>query len=994
MQASVRLSERKIVTILFADIQGSMALTAELDPEQIDEIFSRTIGKMRQAVNRYGGIVNRAAGDGIMAMFGAPLASEHHAQQACHAALAILKDAQDEGTEGSDPIRVRVGVHSGEVVVRDLIGDMATHYEAMGQAVSIAARMEQMASAGHALLSPETKRLAGDAIRTQSLGLQTVKGVAQPLELFELVAISADRDRVHSLSPNAGLFVGRETEVDLLTRALSDAVAGNGGVVVVRGEAGSGKTRLIEEFLRRSQPIQPVVVRGYTRSFGQRGYQLIIGILERWFGISVADSAEEVQEKIKAGVAAALFSPSLGSHQPATVQALLALFDLAAADSSWLALDPVERRNRIASAVCELFRHAFEGVPLIVVAEDLHWADSDSLHVLGKLAGTARAGRMLLLMTLRDDDKSVGTDLFGAAHCNLRSLNHHEARDLLRGYLIASEDMSTFEESLIAHTGGNPLFIEECLYSLSETGHLQREGARFRYTKPLGYLGLPTTIRALISARVDRLAPAEKDTLEAAAVIGLAVRRDVLVSVAAQDNAVLDRTLESLCKARFLGLGDPQTNTNEYRFHHSLTREAVYHGILLRHRRDMHGKVVAAIEWLDRPRILEYAEALAAHSKRAEDWPRATHYLRQSAKKAVARSSNRAAVDFLNDALVTVERLIEGRQKTLALVDVLMELRYPLFKLGDLSGVSRVLARAGAIVVTLDDHRRLSLLHAYQSHLAWMVGDSLSALKEARASSKVAELIPDRSLAVRARFQEGMVLTNRGEYAEGLAAISELLDHITAGFGAGTYPDASMATIAHSYMARAFAEIGDFDQARRHAEASHELAEVIADPFSQVFAAMAIGFVRLSLGEHEVAIMWLERSRQSAIQAETEYLLALPAGFLGMAYVAAGQAERAVSLLEEAISHANSIGFFGNQPYRLAALGRAYFAMGRIDDALNMATDALRQACTRGEIYAQAIALHVLAEATHRSSPRDSQGYLDSALELSERYGLAPVNHP
>ena len=230
------------MTIMFADIRGSVALTSGMDPERVDEVLSATIGKMMRAVDRYGGTVNRVSGDGIMAIFGAPLAHEHHAEQACHAALAILQDAQSDAADGLGPVRIRVGLHSGEVVMRDLVANSTAYYEAMGLAVSVAARMEQAAEAGRVVISPQTRRLAGDAVEVRSLGLQPVKGLEQPMELFELQAIATARQHAHHLQwDSTSRFVGRKAELSKLTQALHIALAGAGGAVAVRGEAGSGK---------------------------------------------------------------------------------------------------------------------------------------------------------------------------------------------------------------------------------------------------------------------------------------------------------------------------------------------------------------------------------------------------------------------------------------------------------------------------------------------------------------------------------------------------------------------------------------------------------------------------------------------------------------------------------------------------------------------------------------------------------------------------------
>ena len=572
-------------------------------------------------------------------------------------------------------------------------------------------------------------------------------------------------------------------------------------------------------------------------------------------------------------------------------------------------------------------------------------------------------------------------------------MNQAEATELLRSHLIVDPLTQSLEERLISHTGGNPLFIEECLISLSETGDLHREGSRFRLIRPVTAVELPLTVRALISARVDRLAPIEKDILQAAAVVGQRVPHDILASVVQHEAAVLNEALQSLCGGQFLVSSPPQAEV-EYEFRHALTRDAVYHSMLLRQRRKMHGNVVAAIERLHKHRIMEYSESLADHAQRAEDWPRAVTYLRQSANKATARNSNRAALQFLIEALAAAESLPDGPNKLPTVIDVLLQHRYPLFKLGELAEVSRILSRAADMMHALDDPGRLSLLHAYRSHILWVNGESLRALEESRASTAAAARMKDKGLEVRARFQEGMVLTYRGDYAAGIPALSELLEHIVAGFAAGAYPDASMAVTAQSYLARAHAEIGNFDRARHYVDSAIELADTMANTFSQAFAALSAGFLHLSLGDLQAAIAHLERAREKSIEAETEYLVPLPTGFLGMAYVMAGQADRAIVLLEDAIRQADRIGFRAGQPYRLAALARAYLATGRTDDALRVATEARRLASYQGEVFGLAIALCALAEIARQATPAgssDAQDYLQRALELARTHGLAPI---
>jgi class 3 adenylate cyclase/tetratricopeptide (TPR) repeat protein len=987
--------ERKIATILFADIQGSLALIAGMDPERVDEVLSEVIGEMRREVRRYGGTVNRVAGDGIMAIFGAPLAQEHHAKQACHAALAILANVQRDAGGDIGPIRVRVGLHSGEVVVRHLANDTSTNYEAMGEVVSIAARMEQAAEPGTAIISDVTRWLAGDDFVLRSQGVQPIKGLAHPMELFELIALRPlhEQGRRASLA-TASPFVGRRPQLADLLSAWQQALAGNSRAIAIVGEAGAGKSRLVHEFLLRLDEMRPLVVRGQTQSFGQRGYQLIISMMQAWLGIAAGDGETTVKEKIAAGAAATATQGGSGDSEQAIAQALTALCNPARPDPAWLVLDPTERRNRIAIAVCTVLCQLSRVTPLVIVAEDLHWADPDSIHVLKRLSSTAADERILLVMTYRDDPDAAGLETLSNQVCRLGPLNDREARELLRSHLVDDVATEVFEASLVAHTGGNPLFIEECLLALSETGAVLREGSRFRPSNETVGLRLPVTIRALISARVDRLRPVEKDILQAAAVIGQTVSRDVLILVVDNYRDVLAETLDILCAAHFLVPSDSDPDPETYEFRHALTREAVYRGILSRQRAEMHARVVAAIERLHHNRVTDYAETLAEHAQLAEDWRRAVEYFRQSARKAIARSANRAAVTYLESAQRAADHLPQTAECHRDRVAILLELRFPLFKLGRLADVAGALARAAPMARELDDPRSLALLYVYQSHIIWVGGGSERALAEVREAIKAAERIPDRNLAVRARFQEGMILVYRGEHRSGITALSDMLGHINAGISAGTYPDATMAGEAHSYIARAYSEIGEFHAAGRHAEAARNVADRIQDPFCQAFAALCTGVLYLYREEWDVAIKWLERSRERSVKAEAEYLIPLPSGFLGMARIMAGAAGSAVGLLEEVVQQADRIGFRAGQPYRLAVLARSYRHVGRTEVALHTATEALEMARAYGEVSSEVTALHVLADIMldrGGETRTHSEEYRSSALEIAQRHGLGPL---
>ncbi len=630
--------ERKQVTVLFADLKGSMELLADRDPEEARKLLDPVLEHMMEAVHRYEGTVNQVMGDGIMALFGAPLAHEDHAVRACYAALrmqeSVKRYAEGVRREHGVTVRIRVGLNSGEVVVRAIGSDLHMDYTAVGQTTHLAARMEQLAEPGSILLSPATLELAEGYVEVKPLGPLPVKGLPAPVEVCELVGAGAVRSRLHAAAAR-GLtrFVGRDSEVDQLRQALERAQAGHGQVVAVVGEPGVGKSRLYWEFTHSHRAHGWLILESGSVSYGKAtAYLPVIDLLKAYFHIEGRDETRTIREKVTGKVL------SLDRALEPSLSALLSLLEVPVEDEAWGRLDPAQRRQRTLDAVKRLLLRESQVQPLLLLVEDLHWIDAETQALLDSLVESLPTARLLLLANYRPEYQHRWGSKTYYRQLRIDPLPAESADDLLTSLLGTDTSLDALKRTLIERTEGNPLFLEESVRTLAETKALIGERGAYRLAQDATAIQVPATVQAILAARIDRLSPEDKRLLQAASVIGKDVPFALLLAIAELAEEDLRRGLAHLQAAEFLYETSLFPDL-EYTFKHALTHEVTYGGLLQERRRDLHARLVDAIETLHRDRLGEQIERLAHHALRGEVWEKAVHYLRQAGLKAAARSA-------------------------------------------------------------------------------------------------------------------------------------------------------------------------------------------------------------------------------------------------------------------------------------------------------------------------------------------------------------------
>src|SRR5262245_58056409 len=605
--------ERKQVTVLFADLKGSTELIRDLDPEAAQTLLDPALQRMMDAVHRFEGTVNQVLGDGLMALFGAPIAHEDHAVRACYAALAMqaalrLYGEEVRRTHGLE-LQLRVGLNSGEVVVRAIGNDLHMDYSAVGETTHLSARMEQLATPGTIRFPATTLQLVEGLVQVHALGPIPVKGVTEPVEVFELLGASGTRRRLQAaVARGLTRFVGRQQELATLNQALERAGTGHGQVVALLGEAGVGKSRLVYEVVHSHRTQGWLVLESASVSYGKATpYFPVLDLLKRYVQVEERDDPRTIRARVTGQVL------TLDAALQETIPALLALLDALPEDSPFRTLDPPQRRRRTLDSLKRLLLRESQVQPLLLVFEDLHWLDTETQALLDSLVESLPTARVLLLVNYRPEyQHSWGSKTY-YTQLRLDPLPPASADELLHALLGDDLSLAPLTPLLIARTEGNPFFLEESVRTLIETGVLVGTLGAYRLAQAVPSIQVPATVQAVLAARIDRLPPEEKRLLQTAAVIGMEVPLVLVQAIAELPEETLHRGLTHLQAAELL-YETRLFPEHAYTFKHALTHEVAYRSLLQERRRALHTRIVEALETLAGDRLVDHVERLADHA--------------------------------------------------------------------------------------------------------------------------------------------------------------------------------------------------------------------------------------------------------------------------------------------------------------------------------------------------------------------------------------------
>jgi class 3 adenylate cyclase/tetratricopeptide (TPR) repeat protein len=893
--------ERKQVTVLFADLKDSTELIRGLDPEAAQQLLDPAIHIMMDAVHRFEGTVNQVLGDGIMALFGAPIAHEDHALRACYAALAMQAAMQPYTEEvrrsrGLE-LRMRVGLNAGEVVVRAIGNDLHMDYSAVGETTHLAARMEQMATPGTIRLTAATLRLVEGLVQANALGPVPVKGLAEPVEVFELLGASAIRRRLQAAAAR-GLtrFVSRQQELETLQQALERVAAGHGQVVALVGEAGVGKSRLVYEVIHSHRTQGWLVLESASVSYGKATpYFPVLELLKRYVRLDDRDTPRTVRARVTGHVL------TLDEALQDTVPSLLALLDVLPENSPFLALEPPQRRQRTLEALKRVLLRESQVQPLLLICEDLHWIDAETQALLDSLTESLPTARLLLLVNYRPEYQHGWGSKTYYTQLRLDPLPPVRADEFLQALLGDDPSLLPLKRLLIARTQGNPFFLEESVRALVETGVLAGERGAYRLVQPVESLQVPATVQAILAARVDRLPAEAKRLMQTAAVIGTEVPWPLLQAIADAPEAMLERGLAHLQAAEFL-YETSLFPERVYTFKHALTHEVAYQSLLQERRRALHARVVAAIEALAGDRREEQVDRLAQHALRGEVWDKAVTYFRQAGTKARQRSANREAIECYEPALVALARLPESRDTLEQALDLRLNLSGPLTSLLDFERNLNNLHTAETLAQTLGDQRRLVQVYGAMTNYFRMTGAPDRALAFAQRALTLGAPLEDVGLQARVYQQLGQVYHTIGDYRRGMDVLGRSVATLQ---GALLYEDFSAVNPASvgslHWLNRCRAEVGAFTEGLAEADVALRVAEAVNRPSALAETYQWVGILHLYKGDVHRAIPVLERALDLCRTWDLPLYFPTTASTLGYAYTLCGRLAEGMPLLEQAV---------------------------------------------------------------------------------------------
>jgi class 3 adenylate cyclase/tetratricopeptide (TPR) repeat protein len=876
--------ERKQVTVLFVDVSGFTSLSERLDPEEVHRLMSRAFDLMLAEVHRYEGTVNQFLGDGIMAIFGAPIAHEDHAVRGVHAALGIaraLEAYQAELLPRGIRFRARQGLNTGLVVVGSIGSDLRMDYTAVGDATNVAARMQQGGAPGRVTISEATYRLVRGYFETRPLGPMEVKGKTDPVGAWEVVAAHETRTRLE-IAAEGGLtpFVGRERELGLLLEAFGRARDGQGQVAFLVAEAGMGKSRLLAE-LRRRIGGEAAWHEGHCLSFGRAmPFHPLVDLLRRQLDIEEGDTEAAVAAKVERGLAA--ISPEL-AHAAPYLRALLSIDPGADLRS----MTPAERRAETFEALRSMLVRNAEKRPQVLVIEDLHWIDGVSEQFLTTLTESVPALRALLVFTYRPGyaspfgERSYFTRVVPAA------LSREESARIAQAVLAAEALPDELRVLVADKAEGNPFYVEELVRSLEETGALRTVEGQLALTRPVSQIAVPDRVQDVIAARVDRLAEAPKVTLQLASVIGREFSRR-LVDHVSQLGEGTDPALRELSaleliheRRRFPELA--------YGFKHALTQDVAYASLLVQRQRELHRLVGAAIETLYADRLPEHYEVLAHHFSRTDDAERALAYLIRAAQKATQAFGLRQALDLYAEALGAAERL------------------------GDRVPVTTLIA-----------------IHTARADLFFGVGDFPRSREAAETVVELARRAQDRPAEANALIQAASAL----QWAEDLpAALEGAREAIELAEAAGAHRPLAGGLYVRGYI---HLVSGNLDPAKDDVERALAIGRAVGDPNRQ---ALALHLLALRSGWRGDYREGLEQAREGARLARDHSLVIPLLRCLwnqGAMWNDLGEYDAAFGALSEGLALAERIGDDAFIPRFQNTLGWMLLECGALDRGMEL----------------------------------------------------------
>jgi class 3 adenylate cyclase/tetratricopeptide (TPR) repeat protein len=959
--------ERKLVTVLFADVANYTSISEKLDPEEVHQIMDGCFRILVDEIHRCEGTIDKFTGDGVMALFGAPVAHEDHAQRGCHAALSIQKAVRAYGEKvKEDPgveFKMRIGLNSGPVIVGTIGDDLKMDYTAIGDTTNLASRMEAMARPGIVLVSGNTHKLARDYFEFASLGKVAVKGKEKPQETYELVRRTEVETRIEAAAAK-GLtrFVGRRKEMEILREASRKARSGSGQIVGILGDAGVGKSRLLLEF-RASLPMgEHTYLEGSCLHYGRSiVYLPILDILKSFFNIQEGDQEDDVQAKVRERLGQ-LDGKLLGALAP-----LQDVLSLTIEDKAYLQVDAQQKRQRVFEAIRNSLVRASQDKPLVLVMEDLHWIDKTSQDFLDFFAEAVSDAPILLILLYRPEYSQSGGSRPYCHEITLDQLSAKTSSELVQVILEEGEVVPELRELILGRAGGNPLFVEELTQSLLENGSILRKDHQYVLAGKPSEIQVPDTIQGIIAARMDRLEESLKRIMQVASVIGQEFAYRILSTLIGRRED-LKGSLLNLQSLEFIYEKQlfPEL---EYIFKHALTQEVAYNSLLVKRRRELHEKIGAAIEQVYAERLEGYYEILAYHYVHSDNASKAVEYLDLANQKTARANALEDAKAYFDKAMELLDTLPETEENQERRISMLVNQRYVFLGLFRFPDYHELLVHNESVAAEKVSQGLRGSFYGQLGACEWSFGYFDQAVQTLSRAAGLCEASGKTEEAGTAYFSSAFSHLYRGDYEKVLIVKEQTLDMMDV----GDY--VKMLTIASS----ACSELGRWHEAVELGQKALSRAEESSDsslihwPAFQLCAAYTLkrDFVRA-----------IQYGELSITKAATIAQKAVTQGTLARAWCYTGEPERGIEVLVRLNTLYQAARFVPGLLANPLYLAEGYWLAGEYDKARETAEELLELSERCGARGYLGKAHRLLGEVALETNAEEAAPHFDQAISI------------
>jgi class 3 adenylate cyclase/tetratricopeptide (TPR) repeat protein len=969
----LRDGELKYVTVLFGDIVGSTEMVAGRTPDEAQSLLTPAVKAMVEAVQAFGGTLNQVLGDGVMALFGAPLSQEDHALRACRAALAM----HEAVAAAHSAILLRVGLASGLTLLSPEGTGAAGTYPAFGATIHLASRLQALARPGTTLCADSTRALADPTVELTPLGPRALRGFGVQQDVFALVGMRQggfrfDGSVARGLSP----YVGRDRELAELSALAQTVLDGASVAAAIVGEAGAGKSRLAWEFSRSLQPDTWQVIQAGAVSYGRDlPYHLIAAVLRSGFGIDEREKPESSISRIRSRLGR-LDEEGVSA---APLLSLLAL-PLGADAAAWDRLDPLQRRDALRDGVSAALNALARRHPILLLIEDLQWADDESRRLLD--FRPAADSRLLLVATYRPDFTPAWTQLIPRL-LTLRPLSSDSMDQLIqRGFPAITQ--GTLRQALIERSAGNPFFLEELARDA-----LAAEASQ-DWIRGDPQSAIPSTIQAVIAARIDRLAADDKRVLVAASSLGTRFSMRMLRAIFGdRPEAALHKHVGTLCEAGMFRLS--RQYDDEIGFAHALIQEVAYTGLPRAQRRELHGQIVRAVKRVAADRPSEHAETLVYHAALGEIWDELAGAALIAGRRAASRSAYVEAAQFFRQGIEACEHLPRSPQTLAREIDLRFELRSSLFPTAGIDGSLENSTQAECLARELGEKRRLGWATAFLAKDLQLVGRPGAALAAAARALDFAD--DDLDLAIAAQYFAAQAAYSRGDYSRAVNTLRALISLLEARDGmAWTGTPGPSIIFFRAWLIWSLSRLGEASAAATAASEMRRLADAADLPLCRTIAHLSEGFALAHAGRMPEAEATLRVSLSLCRKWELFAWSTNIASCLGHVLSRLGQFAEAFELLEEAAERTRRSGILVSHANELAWLAEAHRLTGCAEEAARQAEAAVEVARAHEERGNEALAMVVLGEAlTDLGLLAAGRAHCATALGLASEIGMAPL---